>query len=584
MTTLTQLWTLLSSDQKRSAVSLLALMLVSMVLETLSVGAVIPALAVMTQENLAERYQFAGPVLEAIGNPSRERLIVLGMLLMVCLYAVKSVFLGVLAWFQARLVAHIEADVSVRLYAGYLHQPYAFHLRRNSAQLLTYVGQVSQFAGVVTEGSKLFAESFVIAGIAALLLWVEPLGAVVVVGTLGVASWAFHGLTRRRILHWGEARLAHNESSIQQLQQGLGGVKEVQLLGREAEFVAQFRDHVIPFANANQHQTTLRALPKLWLELLAVGGLAALVAVMVAKGRPLDTLLPTVGLFAAAAFRLMPSANRVLGAVQGIRYLVPVVGTLYSEVQEVEPWTPRSSARPVHLASQITLKDIGFRYGGADQPALSGVNLTITRGQAVGFVGRSGSGKTTLIDIVLGLLRPDAGGVRVDGHDIWDNIRGWQDQIGYVPQSIFLTDESIRNNIAFGLPADTIDDAAVGRAVEAAQLGEFVSQLPSKLETVVGERGVRLSGGQRQRIGIARALYHDPDVLVLDEATSALDTTTEQDVMAAVRDLHGKKTILIVAHRLSTVDYCDRVFRLDQGCLVPGGTIEPGAPSALRLR
>ena len=296
---------------------------------------------------------------------------------------------------------------------------------------------------------------------------------------------------------------------------------------------------------------------------------------MIVRGKPLDALVPTLGLFGVAAFRLMPSAARMMGSLQVMRYNLPVVNTLYRELHIFDTSPPFQRERELlRFANALVLDRVGFSYPNTETPTLRDVSLSITRGTSVGFVGGSGAGKSTLVDVILGLLKPATGRVLVDGIDIQTNLRGWQDQVGYVPQTIYLTDDTLVRNVAFGLPDDQIDKSAVRRAIQAAQLEEFVNELPAGLETLVGERGVRLSGGQRQRIGIARALYHDPPILVLDEATSSLDTANEQGVMAAVNALHGNKTLIIVAHRVSTVAHCDRLFRIEQGTLVEEGTFD----------
>jgi len=292
---------------------------------------------------------------------------------------------------------------------------------------------------------------------------------------------------------------------------------------------------------------------------------------MIWQGKPMEALLPTLGLFAAAAFRIMPSVNRLLSAVQSMRFYLPVIDTLHSEFCLLNAASTQQRGQPLPFNDALVLDQLSFKYPTAETPALRGISLSIPRGASIGFIGGSGAGKSTLVDTILGLLTPDSGSIKINGVDIQTNLRGWQDQIGYVPQSIYLTDDTLRRNVAFGLPPDQIDEAAVWRAIKAAQLEQFVNELPQGLETQVGERGVRLSGGQRQRIGIARALYHDPAVLVLDEATSSLDTATEHDVMEAIRALRGEKTLIIVAHRLSTVEHCDRLFRLEQGAVAEEG-------------
>jgi ABC-type multidrug transport system fused ATPase/permease subunit len=328
----------------------------------------------------------------------------------------------------------------------------------------------------------------------------------------------------------------------------------------------------------------LLQLPRLGLEVLAVCAMAGLVMVMLTGRQSLDSLLPVLGLFAASAFRLLPSANRIINAVQSIRYTLPAINVVHDEV-----CLSRAAGRPVATtASGIPFQDalilerVSFQYPGTPAATLQDIDMRIRRGSCVGFIGGSGAGKSTLVDVILGLQAPTSGAVRVDGRDINQNLRGWQALIGYVPQSIFLTDDTLRRNVALGLADEEIDDTAVRRAVAAAQLDEFVATLPAGLETTVGERGVRLSGGQLQRIGIARALYHDPQVLVLDEATSALDTATERGVMAAVRALRGRKTLIIVAHRLTTVEHCEWLYRLEAGRIIEAGETPRVLPAVAR--
>jgi ABC-type multidrug transport system fused ATPase/permease subunit len=547
-------------------------MLVGMMLETLGIGLIIPALALMTQSNLVSKYPALAPWMTKLGNPSQEQLVVAGMLVLVSVAVVKSLFLAFLASRQMRFWCELEADISQRLFAGYLRQPYTFHLQRNSAHLIhNATTQTSSFAAVVQQGLVLTTESLVLLGISALLFAVEPIGALVVICIFGLPGWCFHRFTRGHILRWGAAAQHHLGMRIQHLQQGLGGAKDIKLLGREVEFLDQYWIHNAGVARVGRRSHTLQALPRLWLELFAAVGLAALVLVMIWQGKPLAAVIPTLGMFAAAAFRVMPSVNRILGGVQTARYALPAVDNLYNEFCLLRSTEVPRRGQPLPFKGALTLEAVSFRYPSAESVALREVSLSIPRGASVGIIGGSGAGKSTLVDVILGLLTPDAGAVKIDGVDVQPNLRAWQDQLGYVPQSIYLSDDTLRRNVAFGLSADVIDEAAVVRAIHAAQLEKFVDDLPQGLETVVGERGVRLSGGQRQRIGIARALYHNPPVLVLDEATSSLDVDTERGIMDAVRAMRGDKTLLIVAHRLSTVEHCDRLFVLEHGRLVEEG-------------
>ncbi|MCX5815300.1 MAG: ABC transporter ATP-binding protein [Proteobacteria bacterium] len=573
MTTTQKIRSLLAPAERRSALVLLGLMVIGMALETLTVGLVVPAIVVLLQGNLTTSYPVIAPALAVLGNLSPHVLIVGGILTLAGAYFIKSLFLVFLVWWQMRFAFGVQRRLSQLLFTTYLRQPYTFHLQRNSALLIrNATTEVTGFAAVLVQAILFLTECLVMLGIGSLLLVVEPLGTLIVFLVLGGTAWGFHRSTKSRITRWGEARQYHEGLRIQHLQQGLGGAKDVKLLGREGDFLAQYSVHNAQSARVAQFQSVMLHLPRLWLELLAVVGMALLVLCMFAQGREMDSIVPLLALFSVAAFRLIPSVNRILSAMSLLRFSLPIINTLHEELKVAAPEPAAKNANGASIFQQeIRLNGISYTYPGASASALNGLSITIQKGESVGFIGPSGSGKSTLVDVILGLLTPSTGQVAVDGQDIQQNLRSWQDQIGYVPQSIYLTDDTLRRNVAFGLSNEQIDDAAVRHAIQAAQLEEFVSNLPDRLETLVGERGIRLSGGERQRIGIARALYHDPAVLVLDEATSALDIATESGVMKAVTALQGIKTILIVAHRLSTVEHCDRLYRLQEGGVVAEG-------------
>ena len=563
--------------QRRRAMLLLGLMFVGMMLETLGVGAVLPVLALMTKSDLVSSYPALLPWLDLLGNPSHERLIVYAMLALVGTYVVKVLFLIFLTWLQAHFVSWLNSDFSLQLFSGYLRQPYTFHLQRNSSELIrNAVSQVGQVTSAIKSYMLIITESLVALGILGLMLVVEPVSALAVTSILGLASWGFYRFAKERVKRWGEEMQDHEMGRLQYLREGFGAAKDVKLLGREKNFIDQYQVCNLGCAVISRSQTTLSALPRFWLELLGVTGIAATVILMIAQNKPMESLLPALGLFAAAAFRLMPSANRLLNAIQNVRFVSAAFNNLYREFCLLGEFKPLKEYSPLPFKKVLALEGIDFRYPSSEALVLKEVSLSIGQGESVGFIGSTGAGKSTLVDIVLGLLSPVSGAVKVDGVDVQISLRGWQDNVGYVPQSIFLTDDTIRRNIAFGLPADKIDEVAVRSSLRSAQLEKFINDLPEGLDTVIGEGGVRLSGGQRQRIGIARALYHDPSVLVLDEATSALDIATENDFMEAVCALKGDKTLIIVAHRLSTVERCDYLYRIQGGRIV-----EEGQPALL---
>ena len=540
-------------------------MLIGMVLELAGLGIVVPALALMSRDSPATPSPAVAAWLDWLGNPSRTTLLLGGLTALLGLYAFKAAFLLFSIWRQNRFVRSLQNDISERLFSVYLLQPWTFHLQRNSAELVRNVQDVVTLANLLASVLGTLAEAIVLTGVVLLLVWFEPMGAIAVAALLAIAAVIMERATKARLIRWGQT--AHKHAALQgkHLVQGLHAAKDIKILGCERTFIEQFLHHSIQRASMVARQSLLNTVPRLWFELVAVASLCVLTAVMVWQGKSTQEMIPTLGLFAAAAFRLLPSVNKLLLGVQSLRFSEPVATTIASELAIPIPPDANEPAGDVTFRDRLAVEHVSFAYPKAAQPSLSDVSLTIRHGASVGLIGGSGAGKSTLVDIVLGLLTPTSGRVVADGIDIASNTRGWQRLVGYVPQAIYLSDDTIRRNVAFGVREAAIDDDAVARALKSAQLEQFVETLPDGIHTLVGDRGFRLSGGQRQRIGIARALYHDPELLVLDEATSALDNDTERDVMDAIESLHGTKTLLIVAHRLTTVERCDVVYHLEGG-------------------
>jgi ABC-type multidrug transport system fused ATPase/permease subunit len=539
-----------------------------MFLETFSLGLIIPFIGLLSQENYRESIP---AVFEFFGNPSQRDMLLYAMVAIAVVYVLKSIFLYYSAYTQRRFIYQTSGRLTQAAFETYLRQPYAYHLERNSATLIRNVENArSIIGGGLDPALVLLTDGLVATGLFVMLLVVEPLGTLCVLVLFIVAGLGFQLSTRKRIAQWGKARKFHAGKVLQHLQQGLSGAKEIKMLGRERKFLDDHEAHLKVSLDVDRRYVMLQSLPRLFFEAVAVVGLAVLVIIMVSSGDEIKDILPTLGLFAATAFRVMPSIGRVIASVQTIGYNKAFMKTVYSD-----SLLPRdvSQSESSHLSfkREIEVRNVSFKYASAHRPSLSGVNIKIGKGEAVGIIGASGAGKSTLVDVLLGLLSPEIGEILVDGVDIQNNLRSWQDHIGYVPQTIYLVDDTLARNVAFGLPDDLVDHDAVARSIKAAQLDEFVTTLPDGINTIVGERGVRLSGGQRQRIGIARALYNDPEILVLDEATSSLDTETEQGVMDAVKELLGTKTIVIIAHRTTTVSYCTKVYKMDKAKIVGSG-------------
>jgi ATP-binding cassette subfamily C protein len=558
---------LLTPRERWQAGLLFVLMTGGAVLEMVGVGAIPAFVALLSDPEAARDLPVLGPQIEGLDELAPETLVLYGALVLLAVYLVKNSYLAVLSVIQSRYVFNRQVRIGGKLFAAYLHSPYPFHLQRNTAELLRNANTESM--QVVGAGlmplMMLTMEGLTVTAILLLLLAVEPLASLVALVILGGTTVLFLRLVRRRVQHHGEQIQYRYGKMIQAVNEGLGGIKVTKVLGRERQFLQTYAAHAGLYARAGRVRQVLIEVPRLFLETAAVGGLLGVAVLLLAQGRPSTEIVPTLALLAVAVVRMLPSFNRITGAITMIRFGKFAVGVVHDDLRQLDRGGAGDPAAPLPFHEAIRLDDITYQYPGAAEPSLRGVSLEIPKGSVVGFVGPTGAGKTTLVDVILGLLDPTDGRVLVDGRDLHGREAAWQRQAGYVPQDVYLADDTIRNNVAFGLADADIDETALWRAVDAAQAREFVERLPGGLDTVVGERGVRLSGGQRQRLGIARALYHDPEVLVLDEATSALDHDTERAVMDAVEHLRGSRTILLIAHRISTVQGCDRVVEVARG-------------------
>lgn len=556
---------------KKRLTILLILLFFGMLFEMMGLGMLVPALSLIIENDIPNKYPGLHSFLNTLGVTDQRDLIFFGFSLLTIVYFVKTIVLGYLYYKQSKFNADLSAEFSHILFKGYLNQPYYFHLQRNSSQLLKNIqGEVIQLNGVLQAFGALLLEVAMILGIFIVLIIIEPFAAMSVTIVLALTSFLFHLFSKTKILNWGKARQFHDGKINQHLMQGLGGVKDVLMMGKEKYFINKFREHNKERAKSLTKIVTIGLMPRLYLEFLSVFGLSGVIIVMIAQGKAIEGMIPVIAVFVAAAFRLIPSANRIVTSVQAFRFAVPVLELFYNEFRIIKDHgnSPNFTKSKLIFNNELKLINVDYRYPNSKSNSLKDITFTIKRGESIGFVGPSGSGKSTLLDIILGLLHPINGEITVDGINIKSNLRGWQDQIGYIPQSIYLTDDTISRNVAFGVSDEDINIDKVIISLRAAQLYEFVEKLPNKLDTFVGERGVRMSGGQRQRIGIARALYHDPQILVLDEATSALDNKTEKEVMEALNALQGIKTLVIVAHRVSTIEQCDRIFELKNGQII----------------
>ncbi len=558
------------------------MMIVAAVFETIGIGAIFPFVGILTDPKVIKEQAILSFLYNFFHFNSINGFIVFAGIALLSIFFIKNIYLLFFNYIQVRVILNQQVRLSRSLFKEYLTKPYVFHLQRNTSELLRNINSeiTKLFQGIIISGFQLLTEILVTLFILALLIFTAPLATIIASTLLGGSVFIFFRFFRKKISHLGTEQQIVNAAMIKWVNQGLGASKEVKVSGKEDFFVNAFTAQSQIGARNSRQLGMLNQVPRYFIETIMVTIVLITMLIIVFKGSNTTSLVSTMALFAMAAFRLMPSITRIVGFITAIRYSQPALSTIYDDLflnkdQHV------SSDHPVLedpskildqnervFTDSIILKDISFKYPNQKDFSVRDVSLKIPIGQSVAFIGESGAGKTTLVDIILGLFHPENGEILIDGKNLNDQRATWKQKIGYIPQSIFLSDDTIRGNIAFGLDENQIDDYAVWRALEQAQLKEFVESLPDLLNTTVGERGVRLSGGQRQRIGIARALYHNPEIIFMDEATSALDNETEKEIMKAIDGLKGEKTLIIIAHRLSTIENCDIVFKLNKGRLV----------------
>lgn len=521
---------------------------------------------------------FVATLEDWLGNPSRSRLTLIMASAVMIAFVLKAVFTTLFRWWATGFVFDEEAATTAELLDRYMHAPYWIHLERNTAEFLRTLNEsiAGAYSNFIMAGIGFMTELVVAIAIVIVLIVVQPIAALSVVVYFAIAGFLYTRLIARRST---EAGRVLNEQAIEAFKashQALGSVKEVTISQRQEHFVSTYRDARITMAKAKRTSAFLGEFPKYVLEVIFIVGVGILSVTIVARSTSQD-VLALLALFIAAGFRLLPSLVRMMASYSAMRIgrkgfdlVVADLAAFPADGSRDRDFDPAE----ITFEQELSVEDLSFTYRASETPVLRGVSFTVRCGESLGIVGLSGAGKSTLVDILLGLHIPTSGTVRVDGVDILSNLPGWQRRIGLVPQDVYLLDESFVANIAFGIPRDEVDERALDAAIDRAQLRSFIDSLPDGVDTIVGERGTRLSGGQRQRIGIARSLYSDPTLLILDEATSALDNRTEAQIASTIESLHGDLTMIVVAHRLSTIRNCDRILFLVDGEVEGIGTFD----------
>lgn len=578
MSTLKEVLSLLTAKEKRRGALVLAMVTVMALLETAGVASIMPFLTVLGNPETVKTNPVLATLYDTLGFEHTQSFLIALAAGAFALILFSAVFRIATHYVMNRFIEMRRHSVSARLLETYLRQPYAYFLDRNSGDMAkSILSEVDQLVlNVFRPGIQAIAYAIVAITLVTLLVILDPLLAVTVAIVIGGLYTLIFGVVRKLLGRIGRDRVIANKERFTTASEALGGIKDIKLLGREFAYLSRFQPVSTRFARHMATNQTLAQAPKFLVESIAVGGVLAITIFLMATMGGIGEILPVLGLYAFAGYKLLPAAQHVYQGATKLRFGAGAVHEIQADLQrrealaEIRGTTPP----PLTLNHAVTLRNVSYRYPNAEVSALHDVDFTITVGSSVGIVGGTGAGKTTLVDLILGLLPPTHGHILVDDAPITEiNRRAWQQTLGYVPQYIYLTDSSIAENIALGIPSAHIDIEQVKRSARMAQLHDFVThEMPHQYDTVVGERGVRLSGGQRQRIGIARALYHDPSVLVFDEATSALDSVTEMAVMEAIEALHHRKTVILIAHRLSTVRHCDQLIFLNHGRIAAQGT------------
>lgn len=569
---------LLDRRQKRIMVGLVFLMLIGAVLETMGVGMVVPVMQVVMDENAIQENEYLQVLCRILhlDQSNNTQLMVLLMLALIGVFVLKNIFLFFQQKAQLRFVYTNQFATSRRMMINFMQRPYEYYLNADTAVIQRSItSDVNNMYGLILSLLQLVSEAIVFVCLAVVSLsldaWMTIMVSVLLIAVLLVIKCILKPIMKRA----GEENQDYYSGLYKWIDQSVMGIKEIKIASKENYFINEYAKCGAGYVGAVQRYNLFNATPRLLIETVAVAGMILYMMTRILMGADATEMVTQIAALGVLVMRLIPCANRINNHLTSISYFEPffmgVSDNLQEEIRDEnvnydeETYRKKIEVEKLDIRNQIELKDIVYKYPNSEVLIFDRANMEIPIGKSVGIVGTSGAGKTTIVDILLGLLQLQSGEILADGAEVRDHYRSWLKNIGYIPQSIFMIDSTIRKNVAFGYADEDIDDEKVWRALKEAQLDEFVRSLPEGLDTGIGERGIRISGGQRQRIGIARALFEDPEVLVLDEATSALDNETEAAIMDSINRLHGRKTLIIIAHRLQTIEKCDMVYRVEGG-------------------
>ena len=567
---------LLDKKQKRQMVGIVILMLIGGVLESLGIAMIAPVMQVVIDPQKVQESRILSGIYDLFHLSSTTQLAALIMVALILVFVIKNIFLYFMNVVQLRFVYTNQFATSRRMMINFMQRPYEYYLNADTTVIQRNItSDVNNLYALILSCLQLISEIIVFVCLVAILLSQDAKMTITIAVLLVIVLLVIKYFIKPVMVKAGQDNQDYYSGLYKWIYESVTGIKEIKVANKENYFINGYADCGAGYVNAVQKYNLYNSTPRLLIETIAIAGMVGYMLAVMATGTSLTALLPQLTVLAAAAARLLPSANRINNYLTSIAYFEPfldnVSDNLQSEIHDEsisynsEDYRAKVQVEKLPVHKTIRMEDITYKYPNTDKLILDKATMEIPVGKSVGIVGTSGAGKTTIVDVLLGLLEPEEGRILADGVDVNTNYTGWLKNIGYIPQTIFMTDSTIRKNVAFGVPDEEIDDAKVWQALKEAALDSYVKELPDGLDTQIGERGIRLSGGQRQRIGIARALFEDPEVLVLDEATSALDNDTEAAIMDSINRLHGRKTLVIIAHRLQTIEKCDMIYNIGDG-------------------
>ncbi len=569
-----KIFTILTPKQMRICFALVVMMFFIAIFEALGVGLIYPLINIIGDPDYLNSETIIAKIALFLGIRTHKTLIIFASLSLLLFYILKNALILFQGKLQISFSLNNQADYTKRLYAYYMKRDYLYHVNTNISEIARNIALscIIAFSEILTNTLIIITNIITMFVIWILLVFMDWLMALVVVGVIGPLMFLILNYFRKRIDYYGGIQNNCNAENTKWINQGFWSVKETKVMQKETFFTDQFAKSFSKFTDSQKQFLIINRFPKCIIELVSVGGILLLIAVKMLLNTNPSSIIPTLGVLALAAMRLMPCMNQISGLYNQNKFRIPLFNEVYDDFiaiknQKKQDESNKSNATniPVTFNHEITVENLTFKYPQTSKDIFANINFKISKGKFVGIIGPSGSGKTTFVDLLLGLLKPSSGTIKVDGISIFDNINSWLNNVSYVPQSIYLIDGTIRENIAFGVLPEDIDDEKIQKVLKMAELYDFVQSLDLKENTQCGDKGAKLSGGQKQRIGIARALYQEPTVLVLDEATSALDTETEKQITQTITKLKGKITIIAIAHRLSTLDSCDFKIKFEDG-------------------